>query len=69
MALTIYELKTCSTGRKAVKWLNENNIEHTAVAIRDTPPTEPMLIKRPLVVNDKGVLVGFKEAEWQHLLG
>lgn len=27
-----------------------------------------MLIKRPLLVSDKGVLVGFKEDEWAELL-
>jgi len=27
-----------------------------------------MLVKRPLLVTDKTVLVGFKEAEWEQLL-
>lgn len=27
-----------------------------------------MLIKRPLLISDKGVLVGFKEKEWREIL-
>jgi arsenate reductase len=26
--------------------------------------TDGMLVKRPILVSDKGVLVGFKEKEW-----
>ena len=31
--------------------------------------TNGMLVKRPLVVGDDFVLVGFKEAEWERLKG
>ena len=32
--------------------------------------TDGMLVKRPLVVSERGILLGFKEAEWeQKLLG
>ncbi len=30
--------------------------------------TDGMLVKRPLLVGDNGVCVGFKEAEWERLL-
>lgn len=30
--------------------------------------TYGMLVKRPIVVTDDGILVGFKEAEWEDLL-
>ena len=30
--------------------------------------TDGMLVKRPLLVTDSTVLVGFKEAEWQAAL-
>ncbi|MBR5500529.1 MAG: arsenate reductase family protein [Clostridia bacterium] len=30
--------------------------------------TDGMLVKRPLLVSDKFVLVGFKEAQWQEIL-
>ena len=31
--------------------------------------TNGMLVKRPLVVGDDFVLVGFKEAEWEEIIG
>ncbi len=31
--------------------------------------TDGMLVKRPLVIWERGVLVGFKEAEWEQALG
>ena len=30
--------------------------------------TDGMLVKRPLLIHDKGVLAGFKEAEWSAVL-
>lgn len=30
--------------------------------------TNGMLVKRPIVVKDDGILVGFKEVEWEELL-
>lgn len=30
--------------------------------------TDGMLVKRPIVVTDNGVLVGFKEAQWENTL-
>ncbi len=30
--------------------------------------TDGMLVKRPILVTDTDVLVGFKEAEWQSVL-
>ena len=31
--------------------------------------TDGMLVKRPLIISDSFVLVGFKEAEWAEKLG
>lgn len=36
---TIYIYQNCDSCRKAVKWLNENSLEHEAKAIRETPPS------------------------------
>lgn len=33
----------------------------------DLLSTDGMLVKRPIIVNGKNVLVGFKEKEWQEL--
>ncbi len=35
----------------------------------DALAADPMLLKRPLVIGDGVVLVGFKEKEWEVLLG
>ncbi len=34
----------------------------------DLLATDGMLVKRPLLIGDNGVCVGFKEAEWEKLL-
>ena len=31
--------------------------------------SDGMMVKRPIFVTDQGVLVGFKEAEWEEMLG
>ena len=31
--------------------------------------TDGMLVKRPIVVTDTDILVGFKETEWEEKLG
>ncbi len=30
--------------------------------------TDGMLVKRPIIISDKGILTGFKEKEWETLL-
>ena len=39
MAITIYQYKGCSTCRKAIKWLNEQGLEFTAIPIVESPPS------------------------------
>ena len=34
----------------------------------DLLATDGMLVKRPLVIDDGGVLIGFREAEWEDML-
>lgn len=31
--------------------------------------SDGMMVKRPIFITDQGVLVGFKEAEWEEMLG
>lgn len=45
------------------KLLTMNEEEKIALLASDG-----MLIKRPLVISDKGILVGFKEGEWKEML-
>jgi len=110
----IYAYKNCDTCRKALKWLKQHGISHEVMAIRETPPTPPELIraiearsgnfkelfntsggdyrslglkdqvstmtaneaaellskngnliKRPLLLTDNAVLIGFQEEEWR----
>lgn len=43
MALTVYGYDTCSTCRKAYKWLDEHAIEWEKVAIKESPPSREEL--------------------------
>lgn len=112
--MQIYCYSKCSTCKKALAWLDENQKEYTTVDIKGQHPTKEqltdyykksglplkkffntsgliykdmqlkdklpsmseeeqlellatdgMLVKRPLVVGDDFVLLGFKEAEWK----
>lgn len=107
----------CSTCKKALKWLDDNNISYEVRPIKEQNPTKEelqewyqksglplkkffntsgslykelnlkdklqtmnedeqltllatdgMLVKRPLVVAQKGILTGFKEETWADLL-
>ena len=41
--LKIYAYKNCDTCRKALRWLEENQVRHEVVPIREQPPTETEL--------------------------
>lgn len=65
------------SGKELKKWFNtcglkykELNLKEKLVDMSDKEKIEllasdGMLIKRPLLISDKGVLVGFKEDEWK----
>ena len=62
------------------KWFNtsglkykELNLKERLVTMNDKEKIEllakdGMLIKRPLLISDKGVFIGFKEEKWEKLL-
>ncbi|MEG0468007.1 MAG: arsenate reductase family protein [Mucinivorans sp.] len=66
--------------REVTKFFNTSGLRYKALGLKDrvktTPPdqliellaTEGMLVKRPVLVTDSTVLVGFKEAEWSAAL-
>ena len=43
MKLTVYGIPTCSTVKKAVKWLSENGFEYDWVDLRKQPPSREQL--------------------------
>ena len=116
--ITLYQYPTCSTCRKARKWLDAAGIDYETVHLVEQTPDadtlrelweasglplrkffntsgklyrerdmknalgtmddeeklttlagEGMLIKRPILSYDGGVLVGFKQADWEAAVG
>lgn len=61
------------------RFFNTSGMQYRALALKDKLPsmdeeaqlallaTDGMLVKRPLVIGDGFVLVGFKEAEWAEI--
>ena len=116
MKILFFQYPSCSTCKKAAKWLKDHDIDIESKHIVETPPTvgeltewitrsnlplqkffntsgvlykelklkdklpemseqeqlellatDGMLVKRPLIIGENFVLVGFKEAEWEKL--
>ena len=67
-------------GKEIKKWFNTSGLKYKSLNLKDKLPnmsdkekikllaSDGMLVKRPILVNDKGILIGFKEAEWKDLL-
>lgn len=61
------------------KWFNTSGLKYKELNLKEKLLTmneeekivllasDGMLIKRPLVISDKGILVGFKEGEWKEM--
>lgn len=79
---TYEELKAWYTasGLPLKKFFNTSGLLYKSLGLKDKLPTmteeeqlqllasDGMLVKRPIVVTDSNVLVGFKEAQWESLL-
>ena len=60
-------------------WFNASEVKYKELKLKEKLPTmsdnekikllasDGMLIKRPLLISDKGILIGFKEDEWKKL--
>ena len=61
------------------KWFNTSGLKYKELNLKEKLQTineeekikllasEGMLIKRPIVISEKGIYVGFKEKEWENL--
>ena len=68
------------SGLPLKKFFNTSGLQYKALQLKDKLPTmtedemfdllasDGMLVKRPMLVTDDKVLVGFKEADWAQLL-
>ena len=79
---TYEELKAWYTasGLPLKKFFNTSGLLYKSLGLKDKLPTmteeeqlqllasDGMLVKRPIVIADSTVLVGFKEAQWESLL-
>lgn len=69
------------SGLPLKKFFNTSGLQYKALQLKDKLPTisegeqfallasDGMLVKRPLLIGDDFVLVGFKEADWAAVLG
>ena len=70
-----------ASGLPLKKFFNTSGLQYKALHLKDKLPamteeeqlallsSDGMLVKRPLLVLDNAVLVGFREAEWERALG
>ena len=69
------------SGLPLKKFFNTSGLQYKALQLKDKLPsmseeeqldllaTDGMLVKRPLLIGDDFVLIGFKEGEWKEKLG
>ena len=79
---TVKELKEWIkiSGKEIKKWFNTSGLKYKALNLKDKLETmndeekidllasDGMLIKRPILLTDKGVCVGFKVEEWREII-
>lgn len=70
-----------TSGLPLKKFFNTSGLQYKALQLKDKLPTmseneqfellasDGMLVKRPILIGDDFVLVGFKEADWASALG
>ena len=69
-----------SSKKEIKKWFNTSGLKYKELNLKDKLSTmsdkekiellasDGMLIKRPLIISDKGIFIGFKEDSWKELL-
>lgn len=68
------------SGQDIKKWFNTSGLKYKELNLKDKLQTmtdkqkiellssDGMLIKRPLLISDKAILIGFKEEKWKELV-
>lgn len=68
------------SGKELKKWFNTSGLKYKELNLKErlanmseeekikVLASDGMLVKRPILISDKGILVGFKEDEWERLL-
>lgn len=68
-----------SSGQDIKKWFNKSGLKYKELDLKDKLlsmtekekisllASDGMLIKRPLLITDKGIFIGFKEEKWSIL--
>ena len=56
------------SGLEMKRFFNTSGMKYKELGLKDKLASDGMLVKRPLVVMEDKVLVGFKEKEWEGLL-
>ena len=79
---TVQELNAWfkESGQEMKKWFNTSGLKYKELNLKEKLSTmtkkeqiellasDGMLIKRPLLVSDKGIFIGFREENWKALL-
>lgn len=67
------------SGQDIKKWFNTSGLKYKELNLKDKLvnmgdkekiellASDGMLIKRPLLISDKGIFIGFKEEKWQEV--
>ena len=62
------------------KWFNTSGLKYKSLNLKEKIPnmtdeekikllaSDGMLVKRPILISDNGILIGFKEEEWKDIL-
>ena len=67
------------SGKELKKWFNTSGLKYKELNLKEKLPnmtdeekikvlaSDGMLVKRPILISDKGILIGFKEDEWERV--
>tara|TARA_Y100001968_G_C19040234_1_gene564132 strand:- start:136 stop:483 length:348 start_codon:yes stop_codon:yes gene_type:complete len=65
--LKLFSYSACSTCRRAIKWLNKNDIDFELIDILNEPPALEMLIRASEVYGDRKYLLNTSGASYRSI--